>query len=488
MKFSLAKLARGRGACLLVTISVILLLSATMVWAFAEEPLHFRDPYSGETGDNWPEVSAIHDDFTYTLALAAGFSVTDSTTLQIWDQLVDPEQIGPGDAISYSNCTGRAFPPAPDPDAVCGFKPHSRQIWPLSDAMQDPPQTLYLPLFSLSAPITPTLTATQALVPEDWGEFVSALTPYTIYKADFTYAPSFLSTDIRTNDRESYENFALTIYRPHDGDAFLSDRPVVFFVHGGGWTNGYRDQYAFVAQSFTGVKGWVTVVIDYRLTSDQVFIADQYCPDVVTCNQPDSIDHRTKAAWYPDNIEDVAAALLWTLDHIAENGGAPGQIVVFGHSAGGHLASLLATHDDYASLRAKIRGVVSMSGIYDLNSVSRLFWTSIINQTFPGGFSNTELLDSASADIYLTRTLALPPFYLLYCQFDAPALASQAIAFDKSLTTLGFEHKLSYLPGYDHVSEMIAIVNAEAMPTSLIMTWIEELLKPRLYLPVVVLG
>ncbi|NOZ71689.1 MAG: alpha/beta hydrolase [Chloroflexi bacterium] len=708
VKFSLAKLARGRGARLLVAATVTLLLSATMVWAFAEEPLHFRDPYTGETGDNWPEVSTIHDDLTYALALAAGFSVTDSITLQIWDQLVDSEQIGPGDAISYSNCTGGAFPPAPDPDAVCGFKPHSRQIWPLPDAMQDPDscvtsrfgpyspffhfphdnaqeigalhdwawglndeltayeayawggpaeftvmqasclftrtavittsiepgsleafatylhsladyyshrdciahmdelgmpwathtlsghpacdynpanpqpddvhgrefytytdslrtdaaiqhiyrelvarsqqgegqywpldmstplptlagsptlsetlstfvhqwdfnhaserrawldtvvpailaqrtprQTLYLPLFNLSAPVTPTLTATQTLVPEDWGEFVSALTPYTIYKADFTYAPSFLSTDIRTTDRESYENHALTIYRPHDGDAFLSDRPVVFFVHGGGWTNGYRDQYAFVAQSFTGVKGWVTVVIDYRLTSDQVFIADQYCPDVVTCNQPDSIDHRTKAAWYPDNIEDVAAALQWTLDHIADNGGDPGQIVVFGHSAGGHLASLLATHDDYASLRAKIRGVVSMSGIYDLNSVGRLFWTSIIDQTFPGGFSNTELLDSASASTYLTRTLALPPFYLLYCQFDAPALASQAIAFDKNLTTLGFEHKLSYLPGYDHVSEMTAIVNAEAMPTSLIIAWIEELLKPRLYLPVVVLG
>ncbi|NOZ49018.1 MAG: alpha/beta hydrolase [Chloroflexi bacterium] len=700
-KCSLARLVRGRGARLLVAVAVTFLLLASMVWAFAEEPLHFRDPATGQTGDDWPQVSTIHDDLTYALALAAGFSISDSITLQLWDQLVDSEQIGPGDAISYTNCSGGAFPPAPDADAVCGLKPHSRQVWPLPDAMQDPEhcvtsrfgptspffhfphpndvnalhdwawgtndqlsayeayawggpaeftvmqasclitrtavittsiqpgsleafatyihsladsyshrdciahmdelgmpwathtlsghpacdynpanpqpddvharefytytdslrtdaaiqhiarelvarslqregvywpldmntplvalagsptlsetlstfvhrwdfnhaaerrawldtvvpailaqrtrrQTLYLPLLDVSAPMTPTLAAAQTLAPADWGELVSAATPYTIYKADFSYGPSFLTTDIRTTDRESYENHALTIYRPHDGNAFLSNRPVVFFVHGGGWTNGYRDQYGFVAQSFTGVQGWVTVVIDYRLTSDQVFIADAYCPDVATCNQPNSIVHRTKAAWYPDNIADVASALQWTTAHIAENGGDADQIVIFGHSAGGHLVSLLATHDDYTTLRPHIRGVVSLSGAYDINTVSRFYWSPIVNQTFPGGFSNTALLSDASATTYLVPTLAPPPFYLLYCQFDAPSLADQAVAFDDSLTSLGFEHDLSYLPGYDHGSEMAAIVGANLAPTRLIIAWIEKLLQTHIYLP-----
>ncbi len=680
----------------------LFILSSGLVWAFAEEPIHFRDPYTGQTGEDWPEVSTIHDDLTYALALAAGFSITDSITLQIWDQLVDSEQIGPGDEVRYTNCSGGAFATPPDPDEVCGFKPHNHLIWPMPDAMQDPdhcitsrfgpyspffhfphnnPQELgalrdwawgnktqliayeayawggpaehtvmqascrytrtavvttsiqpgsleafatyihsladyyshreciahmdalgmpwathtltghppcdynpanprpddvhgrefytytdslrtdeaiqaiyqelvarslqgegvywpldmdtplpsldgsptlsetlstfvhqwqfqqaserrawldkvvpailaarqaryelYLPLYGLPTTSTVSSMAT-APTPDDWGEVVTTTTPYTIYKADFMYGPSFLTTDIRTTDRESYENHALTVYRPHDGHAFLEGRPVVFFVHGGGWTNGYRDEYGYVAQSFTGVKGWVTVVIDYRLTSDQVFIADQYCPDVDTCNQPENVAHRTKAAWYPDNIADVGMAMEWVVEHIAEHGGDPSQIVIFGHSAGGHLVSLLATHEDYAQLRPSIRGVISMSGAYDLNELNRLFWSPIVTQTFPGGFSNTELLADASATTYLTSTQALPPFYVLYCALEPPSLPDQATSFDATLSALGFDHDFTYLPGYDHVSEMAAIFDADELPTRQIIAWIEKKLQLSIYLP-----
>ncbi len=117
---------------------VFSLAFATLVWAFAEEPLHFRDPYTGETGDQWEEISTLHDDLTYALALAAGFSISDSITLQVWSQLVDSEQIGPGDAISYTNCTGGAFYPTPDPadPQVCG-QSYSLVAWPRWDDMQD---------------------------------------------------------------------------------------------------------------------------------------------------------------------------------------------------------------------------------------------------------------------------------------------------------------------------------------------------------------
>ena len=122
-----------------VAMAIVLALLAwvTLVCAFAEEPIHFRDPYTGQTGEDWEEISTIHNDLTYALALAAGFSITDSITLQVWNQLVDSEQIGPGDAISYTNCTGGAFYPAPDPDDVCGLKPHSHDIWPMWGSMQD---------------------------------------------------------------------------------------------------------------------------------------------------------------------------------------------------------------------------------------------------------------------------------------------------------------------------------------------------------------
>jgi hypothetical protein len=121
-------------AQLALAVLLALAASVTLVWAFAEEPLQFRDPDTGQlTGD---EVSSLHDDLTYVLALAAGFSISDSRTLQVYDQLVDSEQIvNPVLGISYSNCGGGAFYPPPEAAEVCGsqcapFKPCGNQIWP----------------------------------------------------------------------------------------------------------------------------------------------------------------------------------------------------------------------------------------------------------------------------------------------------------------------------------------------------------------------
>ncbi len=700
---------------LAVAIVFSLFLGASLVWAFAEEPIYFRDPYTGQTGDDWEEISTIHDDLTYALALAAGFSISDSITLQIWDQLVDSEQIGPGDAISYSNCSGGAFYPMPDPDEVCGRKPHGHLIWPLWGSVKDrnhcitsrfgpyspffhfphnnarevgalhdwgwgltntltayeayawggpgefsvmqascrytrtavittgiragsleafgtyihsladyyshrdcialmdslgmpwathtlsgypacdynpldpkpddvhgrefytytdslrtdaaiqaiygelvarslsregkyfplgmdtrltaldgsptlsetlhtfvhkwdyehpyerrkwldkvsaavlaqrvPIRRTYLPLAAVPAPAESPASVTDARKnpAPDWGApVIGPTTTYTIYEKDFVYGTTpFTITDMREDegdkiysDKEGYEIRSLSVYRPADANGLLTHRPVVIFVHGGAWTDGYRGWYEFVAYPFTGEKGWVTVVIDYRLTSDQVFVADQYCPDRYTCGLPENESHRTKAAWYPDNIEDVATALRWVVNNIDENGGDSGRIAIFGHSAGGHLVSLLATDDDYAALRYAIRGVVSMSGAYDLNSLNHLFWSSAVTQTFHGGFSNTDDLRDASPATYAVSGTVLPPFYILYAQDEMLNLTEQALAFDNQLKALGTDVSISYLAGYSHYSEMEAIARIDETPTVLITGWLEKLLEGRLYLPV----
>jgi hypothetical protein len=118
---------RVRRMALSVATVLALFAGAIFALAFAEEPLTFRDPVSDELTDE--AISTIHNDLTYVLALAAGFDVSDSVTLQIWNQLVDSEALGPGDAISYTN-GGGAFYPAPDPDAICGGKPHTKTLWP----------------------------------------------------------------------------------------------------------------------------------------------------------------------------------------------------------------------------------------------------------------------------------------------------------------------------------------------------------------------
>lgn len=49
----------------------------------------------------------------------------------------------------------------------------------------------------------------------------------------------------------------------------------------------------------------------------------------------------------PDYIEDAAAAVAWTFEHIESRGGAADRIFVSGHSAGGYLTSMIGLDRSY---------------------------------------------------------------------------------------------------------------------------------------------
>lgn len=286
---------------------------------------------------------------------------------------------------------------------------------------------------------------------------------------------SFRITDLRSKfvesdgdsvdlyaEMENYETRNLEVFHPSSG----SDAPVVLFIHGGAWTDGYLEWYEFVAESFTRSAGYVTVVVNYRLASDSVFPAS-ICP---TRDSPPPAPS-LKASMYPDNIQDCADALRWTVDHAAEYGGDPEKIFMFGHSAGGHLASLLATRDDFSSLRAHIRGLITMSGVYELDDATALVLADAFGQTFGEGAS-LALLEEASPSTHVAAGKVLPPFLVLYCEDDLPTFAAEAVSFSSKLESLGFDVETVYLPGYSHVSEMEAIEFPEALPTANVLAFV----------------
>jgi len=118
--------------------------------------------------------------------------------------------------------------------------------------------------------------------------------------------------------------------------------PVLVFIHGGYWRSLDKSQHSFVAPSFNA-HGALVVVPNYAL-----------CPAV-------TIEHIALQC---------AAALAWVFHHAADYGGDPTRIAVVGHSAGGHLASMLLScrwkdvGDDLPA--APLAGAMSISGIYDL--------------------------------------------------------------------------------------------------------------------------
>ena len=331
----------------------------------------------------------------------------------------------------------------------------------------------------------------QALNPDDWGTPVPLPpfpTNYTIYTQNFSYAEPFLITDMRSSDTnpvESYDIHTLDIYRPVEGEVLLENRPVIFFIHGGGWTEGYRRWFRSLSWSFTGQMGWITVVIDYRLTAYEVFIADQYCPDRATCGLPENENLRTKSAEYPDNIQDVAAALRWTRDWIGEQGGNPSAIFGLGYSAGAHLITLLATHPEYANVRPHLRAIAALSGPYALTSEDfKRDYLFVLAPTFGLPLNDAELAD-ASPQLHVGEIDWLPPMQLLYAQHDLPYLNDQTLQLAEAIHEQGLPVETIFLQGYSHDSEMAALPYVNEYPTQQIIQYFDNFLSFSAFLPLI---
>ncbi len=108
---------------------------------------------------------------------------------------------------------------------------------------------------------------------------------------------------------------------------------VLIFVYGGSWNSGRKEIYSFFGNRWAR-KDVVTVIIDYP---------------------------KSPKAGYDEMAIDVATAVKWVKENIKTYGGDPNKIFISGHSAGGHLAALIAIKKDYfnhVGIENPLKGII----------------------------------------------------------------------------------------------------------------------------------
>lgn len=252
--------------------------------------------------------------------------------------------------------------------------------------------------------------------------------------------------DLR-NDPDA-ERHRLDVYRPKGKGPY----PVLLFLHGGGWMLMSKDDvwglygYGTIARCLAE-RGLVVVLPNYRLS-----------PGVR----------------HPEHVKDVSRAFAWTFRNIREHGGDPGQLFVGGHSAGGHLAALLATDATYLKQVGRtakdIRGVIGVSGVYRVDE----FDLNVLVADPTGGLrlnvsvkpltlvfgNDPETVKQASPLTHVRP--GLPPVLLLTGGWDYPPMRRMAKDFAAALKKNDCDVRETTIPWRTHETLLFDIARLAA--------------------------
>ncbi len=201
--------------------------------------------------------------------------------------------------------------------------------------------------------------------------------------------------------------------------------PVAILIHGGGWAGGDKAK-ADIAPWFTMLTAekftWFS--INYRLAP--------------------------KNRW-PAGFDDVQTAIRWVKAHAAEFKGDPNRIVLFGHSAGGHLAALAGTLTDET---VRVQAVVGYAPV--TNHEQELPVRGGLSPSLQALFDRPKAITPES--LAMLRDISpinhvhagLPPYLLIHGDADKTVPIQQSYDFQAKLRALGVPCELIVIPGAGH--------------------------------------
>jgi len=212
--------------------------------------------------------------------------------------------------------------------------------------------------------------------------------------------------------------------------------PILAFIHGGYWQSLDKSDFSFPAPAWLE-RGVSFASLNYPLAPE---------------------------AGIPEILESCRAAVLWLWHNAYALGADRGRIFLAGHSAGGHLATmLLAT--DWTSFGALppdlVKGACSVSGVYDLEPIRLSYQNPILK------------LDAGTARAmspFHARPPQDRPILLAVGGAETPEFLRQQEAFAQAWSAAGAQVDRLVLDRLNHY----AAVNCLADPQSAAFDWLRR--------------
>ncbi|MDP1853621.1 MAG: alpha/beta hydrolase [Candidatus Omnitrophota bacterium] len=235
----------------------------------------------------------------------------------------------------------------------------------------------------------------------------------------------------------------LDVYIPEKGTFKF---PVLIHIHGGGWKMGDKSRTEEHGR-FYATRGILFVSINYRLS-----------PDVQ----------------HPVHAQDCADAVAWVFAHLDELGGDENRVFISGHSAGAHLAALLAIDSGYLQQYGlqpkKFAGVIPVdTASFDLIAASN---EKLVKRFIEEAFgTDPEVLKSASPLYNISKDSVYPKFLIFASGNREPAIA-QSKELTNALKSAGGSAHLLIVKNHTHRDMNMGMYNADDPVGSAILKFI----------------
>ncbi len=209
--------------------------------------------------------------------------------------------------------------------------------------------------------------------------------------------------------------------------------PAVLCIHGGGWRDGNRKQFAQTIR-LLAEKGYVGVSVQYRLTPK---------------------------AQFPAQVEDCKCAVRWLRANAGKYRIDPNRVGAMGISAGAHLACMLGLTLPEDGLEgaggnpkesSRLQAVVSVFGPTDLTKGD---WDPAVQPLltdFLGGTlnENPKAYRRASPIIYVRKEHPAPAFLFFHGTKDNIVRYGQSVRLVEALKAIGGQAELITMEGEGH--------------------------------------